>query len=240
MLSIAYHSGNCVYIANMPKSSITQKIDIKEAHQKIYKDKIIQLLKEKNLTKYGLAKALKRDPVTVHRWLNGERKIPIEDVLILADFFKVRFEDIYFNKRKVVADYTVDESYILQKNLNKNLTVELERCFDHENTKVISINDIGYFNHGCVYIYYSNGIAFKDLPEQLNKFEVGVLSKLTLKISNNKYFECIGIPYLQGNIRELKILNPRLKTIPGTENLTQKNLAAAFPIVARYNPLLMK
>ena len=40
--------------------------------------------------------------------------------------------------------------------------------------------------------------------------------------------------------RELKILNPRLKTIPGTENFTYKDLTAAFPIVARYNPLLMK
>ena len=224
----------------MPKSSMTQKIDIKEAHQKIYKDKIIQLLKEKNLTQYGLAKALKRDPVTVHRWLNGERKIPIEDVLILADFFKVRFEDIYFNKRKVVADYTVDESYILQKNLNKNLTVELERCFDHKNTKVIIIDDIGFFCHRSVYIYYGNGIAFKDLPKQLNKFEVGALSKLTLRISDNKFFHCVGIPYVERDKR-LKIINPvTSKVIVGTEKFTYKDLAAAFPIVARYNPLLMK
>ena len=197
-----------------------------------------KLLHEKNITQAVLAKVIGRDIVTVNRYCQGVRNVPLEDAINIAEYFKIRPEILLFGRQEKAVDYTLADDYILHKNTNPNLTVIVDRNYIGPEYKLCLMQDVGYHHNGCVYVIKTNGVNHQQVPIQNGNFTSNVLSKLTFKDKKGKIFQCLGVPFiLSGKQIEIRLPTKIDLTFEATKDFDRSHLVSAYPVIARYNPL---
>ena len=73
----------------------------KTLHEIVFTN-IQKVLKAKDITQRELARLLKRDKVTVNRWINGNRGITLNNLEAIAKAIKVKPEKLISSELKVI------------------------------------------------------------------------------------------------------------------------------------------
>lgn len=60
--------------------------------------KINEMILESGIKKKYIAKKLELDPNTLSRYISGERRIPLETAVELADLLQCKITDLYIKK----------------------------------------------------------------------------------------------------------------------------------------------
>ena len=225
-------------VNKVPKLTIVDSTDT-TLQMAYLKQKITEL----GLSQKELAKKLKKNPVTITRWVNGTRDISAANAIEIANILKCDPAHILFppkKKQSVLLKYYTDNSNMLHcllkkdKSFSKEIKVPGE--FYSEETIAVLMHAPSKQFHNYIYLFErASNHNFLGFSEDA----IGQVCFVTSKKKNRKnYFdECVAVvqPNSQ-NPDNLDLLHPRLlKPISdNTINIPIDHFEIAAPRKAMY------
>ena len=181
-----------------------------------------------------LANKLHVNPVTVHRWLGGERNISVEMSVEIAKIIKCDPREILFPAKKIsdfLLKYYIDNDFYIKKySLEDQTSITVPYEWYHKDLKAIQVNIPGTFLHREVFLF--------DMPKRKNYFSQNAINKLCfIKCSTGSKHEMIGI--IKTNTDgTLKIINPLTRNVLNkkAESFLVKDIQICVPIKAKFDP----
>ena len=139
---------------------MTKIVDIKNLKVNEVDMFLKQKMQEVGIDSQELARRLKVSPVTTYRWEKGERKISVEQSILIAEILKCEPENILFADKKIdtLELHGYAEDYIVRKLHKKNYRkIIIPGGFYTPQTKAIQFYAPGREAHNEIHLFERSG-----------------------------------------------------------------------------------
>ena len=144
---------------------MTKIVDIKNLKSNEADMFLKQKMQEVGIDSQELARRLKVSPVTTYRWEKGERKISVEQSILIAEILKCEPENILFADKKIdtLELHGYAEDYIVRKLHKKNYRkIIIPGGFYTPQTKAIQFYAPGREAHNEIHLFERGGTTDYD------------------------------------------------------------------------------
>ena len=144
---------------------MTKIVDIKNLKVNEVDMFLKQKMQEVGIDSQELARRLKVSPVTTYRWEKGERKISVEQSILIAEILKCEPENILFADKKIdtLELHGYAEDYIVRKLHKKNYRkIIIPGGFYTPQTKAIQFYAPGREAHNEIHLFERGGTTDYD------------------------------------------------------------------------------
>ena len=144
---------------------MTKIVDIKNLKVNEVDMFLKQKMQEVGIDSQELARRLKVSPVTTYRWEKGERKISVEQSILIAEILKCEPENILFADKKIdtLELHGYAEDYIVRKLHKKNYRkIIIPGGFYTPQTKAIQFYAPGREAHNEIHLFERGGATDYD------------------------------------------------------------------------------
>ena len=144
---------------------MTKIVDIKNLKVNEVDMFLKQKMQEVGIDSQELARRLKVSPVTTYRWEKGERKISVEQSILIAEILKCEPENILFADKKIdtIELHSYAEDYVVRKLHKKNYRkIIIPGGFYTPQTKAIQFYAPGREAHNEIHLFERSGATDYD------------------------------------------------------------------------------
>ena len=139
---------------------MTKIVDIKNLKSNETDMFLKQKMQEVGIDSQELARRLNVSPVTTYRWEKGERKISVEQSILIAEILKCEPENILFADKKIdtIELHSYAEDYVVRKLHKKNYRkIIIPGGFYTPQTKAIQFYAPGREAHNEIHLFERSG-----------------------------------------------------------------------------------
>jgi transcriptional regulator with XRE-family HTH domain len=144
---------------------MTKIVDIKNLKVNEADMFLKQKMQEVGIDSQELARRLNVSPVTTYRWEKGERKISVEQSILIAEILKCDPENILFPAKKIetIELHSYAEDYVVKKLHKKNYRkIIIPGGYYTPQTKAIQFYAPGREAHNEIHLFERSGVSDYD------------------------------------------------------------------------------
>tara|TARA_B100000989_G_scaffold282309_1_gene247254 strand:+ start:2890 stop:3585 length:696 start_codon:yes stop_codon:yes gene_type:complete len=210
-------------IVKLPaKDNDTNKNNIEKTEEELTNTFLKTYLEDHNIPQADLARAIKRDKVTVNRYVNGIREMSKKEIEKIAKFLEMEPSDLAFPAEPITPDYILQKSFTLEKNTNKKLKIQTSgRRINQKHNTIILIDNNSYYCHGEVWL----------VKKDQEKF---ISNHLCLIKTKKNIFT--GIPFILPQAEILIRLSPYYGAKKNTMQIPVEDVISCQYVYERFNP----
>ena len=179
-------------------------------------------LEDHNIPQADLARAIKRDKVTVNRYVNGIREMSTKEIEKIAKFLEIEPADLAFPAEPIIPDYILQKSFTLVKNTNKKLKIQTPgRRINQKYNEIIFIDNASIYCHGEIWLVKKNREKF-------------ISNHLCLIRTKKSIFT--GVPFILPQEEILIRLSPYYGAKKNTMQIPVEDVISCQYVYERFNP----
>ena len=195
---------------------MTKIVDIKNLKSNETDMFLKQKMQEVGMDSQELARRLNVSPVTTYRWEKGERKISVEQSILIAEILKCEPENILFADKKIdtIELHSYAEDYVVRKLHKKNYRkIIIPGGFYTPQTKAIQFYAPGREAHNEIHLFERSGATEKGCRDVICLIEIDkTQTTFRLNLLHPETKKPISKIATNVDPRDIKIAAPRKMT----------------------------
>tara|TARA_A100000171_G_C2083496_1_gene120853 strand:- start:110 stop:805 length:696 start_codon:yes stop_codon:yes gene_type:complete len=179
-------------------------------------------LEDHNIPQADLARAIKRDKVTVNRYVNGIREMSTKEIEKIARFLEIEPADLAFPAEPINPNYILKRGFAIEKNLNKKLKIHTPgRRINQKYNEIILIDNVSMYCHGEIWLV-------KKIKEKF------ISNHLCLITTKKEMFT--GVPFILPHDEVLIRLSPYYGAKKNRLQILVQDIISCQYVYERFNP----